>query len=425
LLSFPFVFLSFIFQSNNQEKRVKPSEIDRNMRVLVLEIFWAGIHSACLSFNAAFLIRLGGSNLHVSLLSAGAALVIAVTTIPFAALMDRTRRRRTWIVGSLLTARLLYALMIFVPWLPAGRASVMVGVVLGLNIAASLFSAGWLPLMGEVVPLARRARLFATRNIVLGATVSIATLLLGRWLELAPFPMNYQMLYGLSVFTSMVSTWYVAQVNMPELPLADPQAVKKTQPRTMPRPFVNITTNTLVFNVALWMSVPLQPIYFVRELGAAEGWLGLWAGLVSGGAILGNLLWQRLIDRRGAAWTLPRATVLSAIYFLLIALFPDLTLILVFALLSGIVTPGVELSHLTMLYTVVPLSRRTALLGIYTALMNCGAFLSPLLVGPLVELWGARVAVLAVFAIRLAGAALFVLNPVRASSEPTPGLEAA
>ena len=44
------------------------------MRYLVVELFWAAIQASCVSFNAAYLIRLGGSNLQVSLLTAGAAL---------------------------------------------------------------------------------------------------------------------------------------------------------------------------------------------------------------------------------------------------------------------------------------------------------------------------------------------------------------
>ena len=63
--------------------------VERNLRYLVVEIFWAAIFTGCVSFNAAYLIRLGGSNLLVSLLSSGAALVNAVAALPFAAFLER------------------------------------------------------------------------------------------------------------------------------------------------------------------------------------------------------------------------------------------------------------------------------------------------------------------------------------------------
>ena len=50
---------------------------ERNLRYLVIEIFWAAIFTGCVAFNAAYIIRLGGSNLLVSLLTSGAALVNA------------------------------------------------------------------------------------------------------------------------------------------------------------------------------------------------------------------------------------------------------------------------------------------------------------------------------------------------------------
>ncbi len=34
--------------------------IERNQRNLIVEVFWAGIFSGCVSFNAVYLIHLGG-----------------------------------------------------------------------------------------------------------------------------------------------------------------------------------------------------------------------------------------------------------------------------------------------------------------------------------------------------------------------------
>jgi MFS family permease len=93
--------------------------VDRNIRLLVIELFWAAIAAAAYSFSAAFVIRLGGSNFIVSLITSAAAVVNAVTTIPFAALMERTYKRKPWMFASLFATRMLNALLVFVPWLPA------------------------------------------------------------------------------------------------------------------------------------------------------------------------------------------------------------------------------------------------------------------------------------------------------------------
>ena len=166
--------------------------IERNLRYLVVEIFWAAIFTGCVSFNAAFMIRLGGSNLLISLMTAGAALINALATMPFAALLERTARRKPLIVGSLALVRVGHVALIAIPWLPGLRGETMLLLVLLLNIPVALFTAGWLPLLAEIIPLRRRARVFSSRNITLGITVTICTFIFGRWLDLAPFPFNYQ-----------------------------------------------------------------------------------------------------------------------------------------------------------------------------------------------------------------------------------------
>jgi predicted MFS family arabinose efflux permease len=81
------------------------------------------------------------------------------------------------------------------------------------------------------------------------------------------------------------------------------------------------------------MATPLQPIYFVRELGASDGWIGIWLALY---------------------------------------------------------------------------------LGVFVTAMNLGFFLATLLCAPLVDLIGAQTLVLVLAVLRLGGALLFVVNPVRA-----------
>jgi MFS family permease len=394
--------------------------IDRNVRFLVIEIAWAAIAVGCYSFAAAFLIRLGGSNLMVSLLTSAAALVNALTSIPFAVFLERKRRRWPWVVGSLYAFRLGHMALIFIPFLPAYRAEAIVLLLLVVNVPVALFNAGWLPMFGDIIPLQRRARLFSARNMTLGVTVMITTFVMGRWLDAAPFPFNYQLMFALALVTSLLSTVYVARMVVPDstppqggqqrrASLRDIRSVMAQQ-----RPFVNITLNTLIFNIAFWMATPLQPIYFVRELGASDGWMGIWLGLTSGGALIGNLIWPRLMERHGFGWVLLRATVLSASYYFLIGLVPNLSLIWLFALMFGAIQPGVDVSHFNILLEVCPPERRALYLGVFVTIMNLGFFLATLACAPLIDLIGAQTLVVALGVLRLVGALLFRLNPVRA-----------
>lgn len=396
----------------------------RNMRYLVLEIFWAAIFNGCIAFNAAYIIRLGGSNLLVSLLTSGAALVNAIAALPFAAFLERRANRRPWMLWSIAIVRLGHLGLIAIPWLLTGsyRAEAVVVLLIALNVPVALFTAAFLPMLADVIPLPQRARVFSARNITLGATVAVCTFLFGQWLDRAPFPFNYQLLFAFGVVAATLSTLYLTRLTIPASRVSPSQT---RQPFNLAlirhvwreqRPFVNITINTLVFNLAFWMAVPLQPIYFVRVLGASDGWLGLWTTLVSAGTIGGNLLWERMIRRYGFGWALLRAAFLSGIYYMLIAIFPNLTLILIFGLLAGLISPGIDLSHFNLLLEVTPEERRATYLGLFVTVMNIGFFVVPLAIAPLSALIGEQMLVLALGVMRLIGALLFVLNPIRTPS---------
>jgi Na+/melibiose symporter-like transporter len=394
---------------------------ERNLRFLIIELLWASITLGCYSFATAFVIRLGGSNLLVSLITSAAALVNALTSIPFALFLERRARRWPWVVGSLYALRLGYLGLVVIPWLPAFRAEAVVLLLLLINVPVALFNAGFLPMFADVVPIERRARLFSARNLTLGVTMMITTFVMGRWLDAAPFPFNYQLMFALAIVASLISTLYVGRMIVPD---SHPPAKAQARPSLRElwgvakrqRPFVNITINTLIFNIAFWMGQPLQPIYFVRDLGASDGWLGVWLALLSGGALLGNLVLPRLTDRYGAAWVLLVAAVLSSFYYMLIGLVPNLTLILVFAVLFGAIMPGVDVSHFNILLDLCPPARRALYLGVFVTAMNLGFFLATLACAPLIELVGAQNLVIGLGVLRLAGALLFKLNPATPAS---------
>lgn len=395
------------------------ASVERNVRYLIIELFWAAIASAGYSFAAAYVIRLGGSNFIVSLITTAAAVVNAVTTIPFAAMMERTEKRKPWIFGSLIAFRMLHIFLIFVPFLPAWRAEAIVVILLVANLPVALFNAGWLPMFADIVPIQRRARLFSARNVTLGATMMAGTYLFGLWLENSHdmFPLNYQLLFTVSLVTSMLSTVYVMKMDIPDTPIDHSVKVDRSIKGMLTlfsesKPYSAITWNTLIFNIAPWAAVALQPIYFVRELGATDQWLGIWFAITNGGAILGNLIWPRMMEKHGFQRTMTTAALLSSLYFFAIGAVPDLTLILVFSLLIGMINPGIDVSHFNILLQVCSPQRRALAMGVFVTIMNLGLMGSSLIVAPMIDLIGAQTLVIVLGGVRLFGALLFVFNPI-------------
>jgi MFS family permease len=136
--------------------------------------------------------------------------------------------------------------------------------------------------------------------------------------------------------------------------------------------------NTLAHGIGLWLIGPLYVLYYVRTLGASDGWIGLNGTLASLMPVLGFYLWQRGIIRWGENRVLKWSIGLVGLYPVLVGLSPNLTLILVWTAVYGLINPGVALSHYSMLLKVCPAAERPRYLGVYTAIMNLAAFVMPL-----------------------------------------------
>ncbi|MFM2308841.1 MAG: hypothetical protein RLY87_962 [Chloroflexota bacterium] len=398
---------------------MQTASVDRNIRFLIIELFWAAIASAAYSFAAAYVIRLGGSNFIVSLITSAAAVVNMVTTIPFAAMMERTANRRPWLFRSLFIFRMMHIGLIFVPFLPYWRAEAVVVILLLANIPVAIFNTVWLPLFADIIPIHRRARLFSARNVTLGATMMAATYGFGRWLEsdVGAFPGNYQILFTVALITSMLSTWYVTRMEIPDSPVdltasTDRSIAGMRKLFTENRAYSSITINTLILNIAPWAAIALQPIYFVRVLNATDEWLGIWFAITNGGAILGNLFWPRLMEKYGFYRIMTIAAVISCAYYFAIGLVPNLTAILFFSLFIGMVNPGIDIAHFNILLQVSSPQRRALALGIFVTIMNFGLMVSSLIVSPMIDLIGAQALVIGLGVLRLIGGLLFVVNPV-------------
>ncbi len=279
-------------------------QVERNIWYLYLEILWAGLLSAAATFNATFAVRLGASNAMIGWLSSIPALLAVILLIPAARFLETQTRRTPWVWGSLLIARLGYGLIIILPWLipAAHRAPALVYLLIAISVPTTFFSAGFTPLLADVIPERDRARVLANRNIIVSAVVAVLTFLAGKWLEAgnqirwATFPLNYQLLYLLGFAGSMVSTVYLFKMQVPPSKViernkdAAPPGMSPALIRTLfaeNRDFAIMIVNTLVFSLGAWLVAPLYVLFFVNELGASDGWIGLNSTLAAPGAQMG------------------------------------------------------------------------------------------------------------------------------------------
>jgi hypothetical protein len=403
----------------------------KNERLLEIEVFWASFLSAAATFNAAFAVRLGASNPEVGLLSSMPALLAFLVTIPAGRYFSRKAQWMPLIVQSLFLHRLGFLVIALLPWLPLpDRDSVLIWTLIAFTIPAHFFGVGWNSMLADAVPEVKRAKVFAMRNIFSAIAVTGGIFAAGQWLEYAPFPVNYQVMYMVGFAASMLSLYYIAKVRLPDRQQPIAVATETPLPRTSPRAwlvkafgrqgilrrepdFYRITVNTFLHGVGLWMIGPLYILYYVRVLDASDGWLGLNGTLANLTPILGFYLWQRATVRWGENKVLKWTITLIGVYPLMVGVSPDLSLILVWTALYGLLAPGVSLSHFPMLLKVCPADERPLYMGIYTTMMNAGAFIMPMIGVVLADFFGIVPVLVGGGILSLIGSASFVLNPLR------------
>jgi predicted MFS family arabinose efflux permease len=246
---------------------------------------------------------------------------------------------------------------------------------------------GFIPMLSDVVPEKQRAAVFSTRNIVYNLALSICVFMFGIWLEQVAFPKNYTVMYLFGFSCTILSLAYLIKVVVPDSTSLQSNMLSGIRDQRQNirsqlirnQPFIRITINTIMHGMGMWAVLPLYVLYYVRDLGAEEAWLGLNSTVGSISMIIGFALWRVLIARWGDYPTVKRTIVLVGLYPIAVALLGSLPLILIATALNGLITPGVNLSHFNTLLKATPEENRPGYTAIYMTIANLGIFIGPLI----------------------------------------------
>jgi hypothetical protein len=399
--------------------------LESNIRYLCIETAPAAVLGAAASFNAAFAIRLGASNEDIGLLSSIPALLAVLVLIPSGQIIGQRAQRMPLVTWSLFITRLTYLLLAFVPLLSGlPQGAIVVALLIAVTPPNQFFGLGWNSMLADVVPEARRARVFAVRNIVSAVAVTGSIYVFGLWLDRVRFPINYQVMYVVGFTAALLSSYWITKLRVPDSFVPPPRPRQPIRVRTLLRQtrqtisthhdFVRMTVNTLLHGTGLWMIGPLYILYYVRQLGATDGWIGLNGMLGNLTPIFGYWLWQRGVRKWGENSILKRMIVLNGLYPILVGLTPHLGVIPLLTAVQGfLIGPAVNLTHLPMLLKVCPDERRPQYIAVFSTIMNISAFIMPLIGVALAGVFGFGPVIVAGGVMSVLGSSSFIWNRLR------------
>ncbi len=405
--------ISSLFRARNFQGN-PPNVTDQNIRRLYLEILFASVLGAIITFNSAFAIHLGASKELVALLSSAPALIAAIGSIPSARFLSQRINRKLWLFGSLFALRAGYLVVAFIPLLsPTHAAEWFVIWIIALNLPSIFFANGFQVLIGDIVPADRRARVVARRQIIWSVGLVIVSVLSGAWLDSVAFPLNYELMFGFGFVTVLGSQYFLNRLSFPaKLPRPDPQAPAPNEKVAMSPPIARLLFNMIIYQLGLSLSAPLFNIYYIEKLHTTDGWIGLNGAVASAGVIVGYYIWERLLRRRTFGWSQRRATLLTWVFPIGLAFAKDLNFIMFINFLVNIMHSVVDLSNFNVLLTISRPNERIAYVSWFNAAVNLSTFIAPLAGVWIADRYGIPFALLVSGGLRILGGILFNVNRV-------------
>ncbi len=390
---------------------------------------WYGVLTGVAgAFLTVFVIRVGGSDLHVGLLSALPALITFLVSLEGSRLVERERTPPSILIITALLNRFGYLIIALVPLLLTDhRADAIVLTAGFLTVPGAIFNVAFVAAFAGAVSAAQRARVLSNRSIALGLTSTLVALIGGKFLDLVPFPLNYQILFAASFAASTISIYYLTRLRLPAeanpIPLADlPRApLGLFETLRSNQAYARFTLASFVFHWGSFFVVPLYSIYWVRTLHATEGWVGLLNMAGAALTIVFYPLWGRLTTRRGNAYGIVLTAVGLSVYPVLTALSPTIEWIVPIQLVAGVTTSGYGITFFNRLLETSPEEHRPSYIAGYNTLINMAAFVSPLIATSMTSVLDIRILLVVGATLRFLGSLLFwrQLNPApHSSSDP-------
>jgi len=247
-----------------------------------------------------------------------------------------------------------------------------------------------------------------------GVTTAMVVALVGLVLDRLPVVQGYALVFAAFSVFGGISWWYSSRYRVightPEPGTAASfwQRIRGMAAIVRAHPaFLSYSARQLVYIAGLRLTLPLIPLYFVRELRAPDAWIGIIATAQSLSLLVGYLYWRRQARVRGRAFMLLATLLVSAMYPVAISLTGSVAVIAVLAAVASLFTAGVDLALFDALMDRIPRQYGVTFTALDTTFANAATIVAPLVGAAIAETLGIHAALRVGSVITLASVVLF------------------
>ena len=394
-----------------------PANYRENFRHLFYDIAWFGIlNGSSLSFMSVYATRLGASGFQIGMLGAVPAIMSLALAIPASRYLQRNAIDKA-VFRTSVYFRLGYLFWIPLPWLlnEAQQIWALIFIILLMGIPGTALAVGFNALFAEAVPPEWRAYVAGIRNVMLSITFVLTSLIAGWLLDKIPFPLGYQIVFGLGFLGAFMSSYHLYYVR-PVLSADATRPATRIGDRARPgmfrilgdshrpsvglrllardtwrkllrtdilrSPFLHVLTVLLFFHLGQYLALPLFPIYYVRNMGLSDQQIGIGQAVFYALVLLGSMQLARLSRRYSNKTIFGISAILMGIYPIILVNSSNFTDFIGLSMWGGAVWAMTGGALPNYLLENIPTNDRPAHLAWYNIVFN-GAVLAGSLLGPL------------------------------------------
>ena len=370
----------------------------RNLRYFWLDgLFAATSENFFLGYVALFALAYGASNGQIGWLTAVGNLLGALALFPGAKLIEKVGRRKpvvVWTGGGV--ARFVLLGFAFFPFFVGQPAVAILLIVLLEGVrafAANMGGPGWTSLVADLIPNTMRGRYFGSRNVAMGLAALFVAPLAGRIITVgnawADSPvLGYQIVFGLAFIFGMISTLLFQQIAEPPMMTENGRLHQRGDLRKAIKQapgYLGLVASAFIWNLALQVAAPFFNVYLVDEFQASTTTIGLLVAVSSLTALIGQAVFGRLLDKRGAFWVMLVCGFIIPVLPFAWALITAPWQVGLINILAGFVWAGYNLANFNLLLLLTPDNQRARAVALYQTAVFSSAVIGPLLGGYLAD----------------------------------------
>lgn len=406
---------------------------ERNVRCFYLNTAIIGVpFGGITSFIAVFLARLGASSALMGWLTSAPALLAAIVYLPGAAIAERFSDQVGVRVTCARLVRLSFLACALLPFVVPEEASGTLAVLLVvLWTVRAVFDAvaipAWSSVLARAIPPEGRARVNSTRWALLAIVSAVSSAFFGWLLDQVAFPLNYQIVFAISFAVGWLDPMVFRRIVVPLIEVAprSPRAdglmatlhgiparlAEYLRPIAYERRFLLFVAATTVYRVALAMPSPLFSLFWVNELYASDGLIGLRGTVGNAALVVGYMIWGRLANRIGHRQVLLLAAGGLAFYPAVTALSQSAAWIPPAAAIWGLTVAGLDVGLFDLMLLACPDHRNQRFVAVSNMVANLAMFIGPLLGVALSDATSLATALLVIAALQIVTMAPFLFLP--------------